>query len=87
MLLTYYTVFQLFLIQIYNYLGLPVRPLIFLKKQKISLEELYGYASSDEESTVADAEDWVPLSVEASAEETIEGGEGNFIKLSIIFDN
>ena len=89
MLLTYYTVFQLFLIQIYNYLGLPVRPLIFLKKQKISLEELYGYASSDEESTVAenDAEDSVPLGVEASAEETIEGGEGNFIKLSIIFDN
>ena len=31
-----------------------MRPLIFLKKQKISLEELYGYASSDEESTVED---------------------------------
>ena len=44
------------------YLGLPVRPLIFLKKQKISLEELYGYASSDEESV---ADDEVPPAVEA----------------------
>ena len=33
-----------------------MRPLIFLKKQKISLEELYGYASSDEESTEDDDE-------------------------------
>lgn len=50
--------------------GLPVRPLIFLKKQKISLEELYGYASSDEESVVNDDE--VP-----PAEESVDGHDGD----------
>lgn len=75
-----------------NYpLGLPVRPLIFLKKQKISLEELYGYASSDEESTVeeenapqdavpvADHVDEVPLCDEVPADESIPAGEGNIM--------
>ena len=76
-----------------------MRPLIFLKKQKISLEELYGYASSDEESTVDDepaaqenvqnaehVNGLVPLCVEVSAEEATEGGEGNIIRLSKICD-
>ena len=54
----------------FNYVGLPVRPLIFLKKQKISLEELYGYASSDEESVVDDNE--VP-----PAEEAVDDHDGD----------
>ena len=31
------------------HLGLPVRDLVYLKKKKISIEELYGFVSSDEE--------------------------------------
>ena len=33
----------------WTYLGLPVRDLVFLKKKKISIEELYGFVSSDED--------------------------------------
>ena len=33
----------------WSYLGLPVRDLVYLKKKKISIEELYGFVSSDEE--------------------------------------
>ena len=33
----------------WKYLGLPVRDLVYLKKKKISIEELYGFVSSDEE--------------------------------------
>ena len=33
----------------WTYLGLPVRDLVYLKKKKISIEELYGFVSSDEE--------------------------------------
>ena len=66
--------------------------MIFLKKQKISLEELYGYASSDEESTVeeenapqdavpvADHVDEVPLCDEVPADESIPAGEGNIMR-------
>ena len=76
------------------FLGLPVRPLIFLKKQKISLEELYGYASSDEESTheddgepnaqnnvpIPDHVDAMPLCDEVPADEAIPAGEGNIMR-------
>ena len=78
-----------------------MRPLIFLKKQKISLEELYGYASSDEESTNDDDDDDndgdVPTAQEDVQDvEHVDGPvtlcveeeaiEGNFIRLSKICD-
>ena len=84
--------------EILNYPGLPVRPLIFLKKQKISLEELYGYASSDEESAVEEegepnaheddpnsdhGDDAIQLS---DVQEVVQPDEGNFLKLNVICD-
>ena len=43
--------------------GLPIKPLVYVKQQKIDIEEQFNYVSSDDEdSDDKDDKDWKPAS-------------------------
>ena len=43
--------------------GLPIKPLVYVKQQKIDIEEQFNYVSSDDEDSYdEDDKDWKPAS-------------------------
>ena len=40
-------------------LGLPVKPLVYVKRKKVDIDQLYDYVSGEDDSTDEDDEDWM----------------------------